>query len=145
MAEVRDGQVAGSTGYAKRLEALKINPPKGIELEVKVHLQKLGDKTYTVSNGNSIIIGTTGEARRMEAITIKCIKNETGLSVRYQGHVQSIGWTGICEEGQLCGTTGQAKRLEAVKIWLEDIPKQVPGNPKNDNNIKYSGHVQKLG
>lgn len=145
MAEVRDGQVAGSTGYAKRLEAIKINPPKGIELEVKVHLQKLGDKTYTVSNGNSIIIGTTGEARRMEAITIKCIKNETGLSVRYQGHVQSIGWTGICEEGQLCGTTGQAKRLEAVKIWLENIPKQVPGNPKNNNDFKYSGHVQKLG
>ena len=118
--QVKDGQIAGTTGQSLRLEALKINPPEGIEFKVTAHIQSYGNKEYTISNGNSEIIGTVGKGRRLEAITIKCLKNNSNKNIKYQGHIQGIGWGPICSEGELCGTVGKSKRLEAIKIWLED-------------------------
>ena len=136
MPSVKNGAVAGTTGESKRLEAIKIAPPDGLELEVDAHIQTYGWKTYKDikrmydGNGNAIssgtgssendpIIGTVGESKRLEAIRIRCTKNTTGKKLRYQAHVQGIGWQNPVGEGELAGTTGQAKRLEAIKIWLE--------------------------
>lgn len=120
----KDGEWAGTKGQHKRLEALKITPPDGVELEVTVHLQKIGDKTYKgiiKSNTSTTdpIIGTVGEARRLEGISIKCVKNPTGRKLKYQGHCQTYGDTKVCSEGEYCGTRGEAKRLEAIRIWFE--------------------------
>ena len=117
---VSNGELAGTTGRAKRLEALVIDPPSGVVLEVDVHLQTTGWKTYTgIMHGNSIILGSVGESRRMEAIRIRCIKNPTGKKLKYQVHVQTYGWQLPCSEGETAGTTGICKRLEAIKIWFE--------------------------
>ena len=117
---VKDGEVAGTTGEAKRLEALRINPPAGVELEVDAHMQGIGWHTYKgIVHDNGILIGTTGEARRLEAIRIRCIKNPTGKNIHYQVHVQTYGWMLPCNEGELAGTTGISKRLEAIRICFE--------------------------
>lgn len=129
MPAVKDGEIAGTVGEAKRLEAIKITPPDGVELEVDAHMQGIGWKTYkgirkgqssgTGSSDNDPIIGTVGEARRLEAVRIRCAKNPTGRKLKYQVHVQTYGWMRVCDEGEVAGTTGIAKRLEAIKIWLE--------------------------
>lgn len=125
----KDGEWVGTIGLAKRMEAIKITPPDGVELEVIAHVQTYGDMPYTGikrgknsgtgSSKNDPIIGTTGQCKRLEAITIRCTKNNTGKKLKYQGHVQTYGDTDICSEGELCGTTGQKKRLEAIRIWFE--------------------------
>ena len=129
MSPVKDGAVAGTTGQALRLEAIKITPPESMELEVDVHMQGIGWKTYkgvkkgtnsgTGSNANDPIMGSVGEGRRLEAIRIRATKNGTGKKLKYQAHVQSIGWQPAVTEGMIAGTTGQSKRMEAIKIWLE--------------------------
>lgn len=117
---VRDGQWAGTKGKKKRIEALWIDPPEGVELEVQVHLQTEGWKEpVRLLHGNKIMLGTTGQSRRLEAVKIRCIKNNTGKTLHLQGHVQTYGDTAIVGEGMECGTTGASKRLEAIRIWFE--------------------------
>lgn len=126
MPVVKDGAWAGTTGEGKRLEAFKVTPPDGVELEVTVHLQGIGDKVYKGirkgessglgSSDNDPIIGTVGESRRLEGFSIRCTRNTTGKKLYYQGHVQGIGNTAVCSEGEYCGTRGQSKRLEALRI-----------------------------
>lgn len=126
---VHDGQIAGTVGKSKRIEAIKITPPEGVELEVDVHLQGIGWKTYkgikkgkssgTGSSDTDPIMGTIGQSRRLEAIRIRCTKNPTGKKLCYQGHCQGIGWQTPVREGVTCGTVGQSRRLEAVRIWFD--------------------------
>ena len=119
---VRDGQIAGTEGYAARLEAIKITPPEGMELDAYIHVQGIGNLYFdNITKNSNTVIGTTGEARRGEAIKLEVTKwpeNLKGKKLYYQGHMQGIGWGSVCEEGQWCGTRGQARRLEAVKIWI---------------------------
>lgn len=132
MGSVKNGVWAGTSGASKRIEAFKITPPEGVELEVTVHIQNIGDKTYkgikkgsnsgTGSSDNDPIIGTTGKSLRIEGFSIKCTKNTTGLRLLYQGHCQTFGDTAICKEGEFCGTKGKSKRLEAIRIWFAGVP-----------------------
>jgi len=119
MSQVHDGMTAGTTGKAKRLEALRIDPPKGVVLNVEVHCQKYGWKSYEVSHGSTKALGTVGESKRLEAVRIRCLKNPTGKKLKYQAHVQGVGWQVVASEGQLAGTTGASKRMEAIRIWFE--------------------------
>lgn len=118
LSPVHDGQIAGTVGYSARCEAIKLSPPKGVKLDVDVHLQSIGWRTFKgIEKGVcDPVIGTTGEARRLEAIRIRVVENTTGLTLRYRAHVQGIGWQEWKNDGQTAGTTGQAKRLEAVRI-----------------------------
>lgn len=59
------------------------------------------------------------------------------LSVKYQTHVQNIGWQSFSYDGQLSGTSGRAFRLEGIKIQLD--------NPSENVKIKYQTHVQNVG
>lgn len=129
LAPVHDGQIAGTTGLSLRLEALKITPPAGVELEVTAHIQDIGDVVYkgikkgessgTGSSGNDPLIGTTGGSLRLEGISIRCTKNTTGLHLRYRLHVQDVGWQEWKKEGEFAGTRGRSLRAEAIQIVLE--------------------------
>ena len=129
---VRDGQTAGTEGAALPMEALKVTPPDGMALDAYAHVQGIGNLYFdgiqkgassgTGSSANDPIIGTTGQARRCEAIRLVVTKWPDSLKGRklcYQGHVQGVGWDRVCSEGEWCGTRGQSKRLEAVRIWFE--------------------------
>lgn len=115
---VHDGMTAGTTGYAARCEAIKLSPPKGVKLDVDVHLQGVGWVTYKgVQKGvYDPVIGTTGESRRLEAIRLRVVENNTGLTMRYRAHVQRQGWQEWKTDGQVAGTTGKSLRLEAIQI-----------------------------
>jgi len=126
---VRDGQIAGTTGHSKRLEALKITPPDGVELSVTAHIQKIGDKTYngikkgassgTGSSANDPIIGTIGQSRRIEGIKIDVKRNDgpaKGKTLYYRLHLQKIGWTNWVPQGTYCGTRGESRRAEAIQM-----------------------------
>ena len=114
-----NGETAGTVGKGKRLEALQIKPPVGVELEVDAHMQKIGWRTYKVTHTNDMVVGTTGEARRLEAIKIRCLKNDTGKTLKYQVHCQTYGWMDPAKDGEVTGTVGKAKRMEAIRIWFE--------------------------
>ena len=102
-----EGEEAGVTGQAKRLEAIQIDPA-GRQISVKAHIQGIGWRDYGIITKDTII-GTTGEARRLEAIEIH------GAVI--QCHIQTIGWAeGF---GNLQGTVGLAKRIESVRIKPE--------------------------
>lgn len=111
---VHDGMVAGTTGQARRIEAIRFTDvPAGVEFDATVHVQDLGDVSAHVSHGSVATLGTVGEGLRIEAITLSGDDR-----LRYQAHVQDIGWTTECESSELCGTTGQSKRIEALRVWL---------------------------
>ena len=111
---VHDGMVAGTTGQSRRTEAIRfVDVPEGVEFDATVHIQDIGDVSAHVKHGGSVALGTVGEGKRMEAITLR-----GDGRLRYQAHVQDVGWTKECRSGELCGTTGQGKRIEAVRVWL---------------------------
>lgn len=115
--EVRDGQIAGSVGYSKRLEQLTIECPEGMTVSAKAHIQRKGWVSYPAAQ--TLTIGTKGESLRMEAFELTFDGIPEGKNVYYQAHVQTIGWTDPTASSYPVGTMGQSKRIEAVKIWCE--------------------------
>lgn len=126
---VHDGQTAGTTGKSKRLEALKITPPEGLELSVKFHIQDKGWQTWSgikkgassglESSDNDPIIGTVGESLRAEALEVNVTSNATGKNLKYRVHIEDYGWTGWVNQGYTAGTVGISKAIEAVQFVLE--------------------------
>ena len=130
---VSDGQLAGTTGHSLRIESLKITPPAGIVLDAFAHVQDIGtlgfpdimkgNSSGTGSSINDPIIGTTGKAKRLEAIMLRVVMNDNddliGKTLKYQVHVQNIGWQEPRIAGEWAGTTGQSKRIEAIRLWFE--------------------------
>lgn len=102
-----EGEEAGVTGQAKRLEAIQIDP-NGKQISVKAHIQGIGWIDYGVVTKDTII-GTTGQEKRLEAIEI--------YGAKVQCHIQTIGWAS--DYRNLQGTVGLAKRIEAVRIESE--------------------------
>lgn len=94
-----------------------------------------------VDNINDVKIADTVEEQRQFGIAIaKGIIDtliEMGLyvekpNIKYEVHIQNIGWQEQKENGQLAGTEGQALRIESIKIH-SDIP------------IRYRAHVENKG
>lgn len=111
---VRDGQVAGTTGEGKAIEAIQFNPPKDLKMKVSAHLSYVGWKDYDVPKKGAII-GTTGESRPIEAIKI-----EASVPLKYRVHVQNIGWMPWVSNGEIAGTTGKSLQIEAFQLIVED-------------------------
>ena len=128
---VRDGQTAGTVGYARRLEAFKITPPEGWELCVKVHIANVGWKAYpgikkgdssgTGSSTNDPIIGTVGESKRIEAVIIEVTKRpaDDRRMLWFRVHQENVGWKAWTPEGFASGTDGMGIRLEAIQMKIQ--------------------------
>ncbi len=135
-----NGQMSGTSGKAKRLEGINIelrNQTYSGDIVYTTHVQSYGwqgsetDQTKWFKNGD--MAGTSGEAKRLEAICI----NLTGemsqkYDVYYRVHAQSYGWLGWAKNGAPAGTAGYGKRLEGIQIVL--VPKGGT-NPKNYQGI----------
>lgn len=173
MGWVKNGEPAGTAGQAKRLEAIQIiivqkwespvymynasgESLKGSEscgfvgtaktntsdangvVTYKTHVQSYGNQNW-VSDGS--IAGTSGEAKRLEAIYIKLNASKLGYTggIRYKTHVQSFGWEKEWKkDGQMSGTSGKAKRLEAIRIELT-------GTISSYYDVYYRVHAQSYG
>ena len=101
------------------------------------HVQNIGDRGYPAATG-STILGTTGSSLRLEAMTLLLRNAPVSGSVRYEVHVQNIGWQGWKESGEIAGTSGQSLRLEAIRIELT-------GEMADSYDIYYRTHVQNIG
>lgn len=113
---VGDGEDAGTTGQAKRLECIEIECPEGVTVSATAHIQGVGDRQYDAAR--KLKIGTTGQAKRLEAFSLK-FEGLNGKKAYYQAHAQKLGWSGKISNGGKVGTMGYALRLEAVRIWFE--------------------------
>ena len=117
---VHDGMIAGTTGYYARLEALRVNPPANWALEIKIHMESIGWVKYRVAHNNDTIIGTVGEYRRIEMISICVVKRpkNDNRTLRFRVHEQDFGWLAWTNEGYASGSDGQYRRLEAIQIVI---------------------------
>ena len=104
-----DGEMSGTTGESRRLEAIQIDYDKPIY--AKAHIQKDGWVDYGKITKDTII-GTTGEAKRLECLCLKC----EGL--KYRVHIQDSGWSCWTDADGIStlGSVGQKLRIEAIEI-----------------------------
>ena len=135
----QNGEIAGTEGQSKRIEAIKIKLEgmEGYSVEYRVHIQGIGWQKW---KKNGEIAGTEGQSKRIEAIQIRIVQSGLELlepEVSYQSHVEDIGWQNGVLEGCLSGTEGQSRRIEALKIKLTDVD--------SNARIKYRVHVQDIG
>ncbi len=124
--------------YASRNQDGTVNNPsvpsaQGITVSYATHVQTYGWQ-QEVTNGK--MSGTSGQSKRLEAITIKV--SGADLGIRYKTHVQTYGWQDWVYDGALSGTSGQSKRLEAIKIELT-------GRDKDKYDVYYRVHAQTYG
>ena len=122
----KNGTVAGTTGKAKRLEAIKISVEGNEDLGIQytTHCQGYGWLNWS-SNGE--ISGTTGEAKRLEAIKIQLTgADRDKYDVYYRVHAQGYGWMNWAKNGEAAGTAGLAKRLEAIQVVVVKKGESVP-------------------
>lgn len=144
-----NGQISGTSGQSKRLEAIRIKltdeMAEKYDIYYRVHAQNFGWLDWA-KNGESA--GTAGYSYRLEAIEVKLVEKggkapgSTSRSyvqryIRYQTHIQDIGWQENKYDGQTSGTTGRSKRLEAIQINLS--------NPLYSGSVQYQTHVQDIG
>lgn len=112
-----DGELAGTEGQSKRLEAIKINStnlPDGIKIKYKTHVQDIGWQGWKYDGE---LAGTEGQSKRLEAIKIELEETEE-YSIMYRVHIQDIGWQDWKYDGETAGTEGKLKRLEAIEIKI---------------------------
>ncbi len=147
----KNGECAGTAEYAKRLEAIQIiivnkdsaapgstDSPflqKQYGVFYQTHVQSIG---WMNEVSNEELSGTSGQAKRLEAIRIRIAGMEYAGGITYRTHVQSYGWMDWVNDGQLSGTSGQAKRLEAIQLMLT-------GELAEYYDIEYRVHVQSYG
>lgn len=102
-----NGEIAGTEGQAKRIEAVKIFAD--IPIQYRVHIEGTGD-TEWYKNGE--VAGTTGKSLRIECIEIKADRE-----IKATAHIEGIGWlTSIAGKEIIIGTKGRALRLEALTL-----------------------------
>lgn len=88
-------------------------------IRYKTHVQSYGWQDW---KENGVMSGTTGEAKRLEAICIELTgANKDKYDVYYRVHAQTYGWLDWSKNGEMAGTEGLAKRLEAINIVI--VPK----------------------
>lgn len=161
MSPVSDSEMAGTTGEAKRLEAIsvtlksnqatnEVGEPLTGGIMYRTHVQYTGWQDWVSAelDGQDVSLqidagiygGTMGMSRRLEGIEIK-LTGELAeyYDVIYRTHVQDYGWMDFVSNGELSGTTGESRRLEAIEIAL------VKKNTQVTANLTYQVHAQDYG
>lgn len=143
-----NGAMAGTSGQSKRLEAIKIKlsgeEANQYDIYYRVHAQSYGWLDWA-KNGEAA--GSEGYSKRLEGIEIRLVKKGEAAPgstsrpfvckmIKYQTHVQNIGWQSEKADGEMSGTSGQYLRLEGIKIHL---------GGSIDGGIAYATHVQTYG
>jgi N-acetylmuramoyl-L-alanine amidase len=71
-------------------------------------------------------------------MTIQATEGDTNiLNVKYQTHIENVGWQGFMYDGQMSGTSGRSLRLEGINISLESSYPNV--------KVLYQTHIQNIG
>lgn len=149
-----DGEIAGTTGQSKRIEAIQIELTgkyaKKYDIYYRVHSQTYGWLDWA-KNGEKA--GSLGYSKRMEALEIVLVEKDSTApgetadhyrypKVSYQAHSQTYGWRAESYDNNVAGITGQSKRLEALKIKLPDTGDR---DGYEASGITYRVYLQGIG
>ena len=105
------GEIIGTEGQDKRIEAIILQGKNGLDLSYRVHIEDIG---WTNWVGNGQEAGTTGQSKRIEAIEIKSNK-----ILEVQEHIQNVGWMPTSKGTNIrIGTEGKSLRIEAFKMYI---------------------------
>ena len=149
--EKANGEMSGTTGEAKRLEAIKIHIDGDADLGItyQTHVQTYGWMDWVKAGS---ISGTEGKSKRLEAIRIRLTgKDQDRYDIYYCVHVQTYGWMDWVKNGEVAGTEGQGKRLEGICIMLVKKGDPVPIYPGSTEtspgkpSVCYRVHAQTYG
>jgi len=133
-----DGEVAGSLGEGKRLEAIKLSlsTKKNLGITYTTHVQTYGWLPW-VKDGE--LSGTEGESKRVEAIKIQLTGTDAKYyDIYYRVHAQNYGWLGWAKNGAAAGTAGYSYRLEALQIVIVPKGGTDPGTTYNGVTSRYT-------
>lgn len=150
------GEMAGTTGKGKPIEAITIKSDDGTvdanDIQYRVHVQDIGWMNW-VSLGETA--GTMGKAKQIEAIEFRLAgKVAEHYNLYYQTHIAQFGWLGWAQSGELAGSEGLAKGIESIKIKLleKENTAEIPDTSGESyikasgvNSLRYSGHVRNIG
>ena len=85
-----------------------------------VHIQGIGDKIYVIDkDAYDTIIGTAGESRRIEAISIKILEGLAEKHIKYRIHVDKLGWSEWKSDGEAVGSKGLSLGIQAIQIVIK--------------------------
>lgn len=157
--EVTDGEIAGTTGENKPIEAMRLHlegeAAEKYDIYYRVHSAGYGWLGWA-KNGE--IAGTYGYACPAEAVEIKLylkdaqdkpqqteksyLSEDNMGNVIYQTHVQDYGWQDKVTDGATGGTTYKGKNLEALRIKISEMGREYGGL---SGSVVYQAHVQAHG
>ena len=119
----KNGQVAGTTGESRRVEAIRwrlIDKPENEEvfLHGNAHVENIGWLGFVTE---MVVCGTTGEARKLEALQFQLVgKDSDNYSINFRSHSQDLGTQNWAKDGELSGSEGAGLRIEAVQMLVTD-------------------------
>ncbi len=146
---VKNGEMAGTSGKALRLEGCNINLTDneyGGGIRYQTHIQNIGWQEWKKEGEMS---GTSGRALRLEGIRIELTGNIANYyDIYYRVHCQNFGWMGWAKNGEDAGSAGYSYRLEGLEVVLVKKGEQAPGTTNNhfiQKYVTYSTHIQNVG
>lgn len=150
----QNGQMSGTVGVSKRLEAITISMcsfnekliEKNAHIKYQVYSKDTGWQDWKQDGENA---GTIGQGKIIEAIKIMLCDdsgNPIDYSIKYNVHLQIKGWQEWKYNGEEAGTIGEDRRLEAIQIEMEEGRENLGNKNINQNAlINYRAHIQRLG
>ena len=149
---------------------MRVSGNANLGVQYTTHCQTYGWLPWSANGEKN---GTSGEAKRLEAIKIRLTgADKDNYDIYYRVHAQSFGWLAWAKNGEPSGTAGYGKRLEGIQIVVVKKGESAPGqsyanvNPSSVNtrayvalqngsiqipgdaynaNIMYKTHVQSFG
>lgn len=147
LAWTKNGAAAGSEGLCLRVEAIQVKlAAKGTSVSgvaelvkpaliYRGHVQNAGWQSYV---GEGSTAGTTGKAKRLEALMFSMKNFDGGNGISASAHVQDIGWQAFVGSTGVVGTTGKSKQIEAIRVRLE-------GDLGKFFDVYYRVHLRNVG
>jgi len=144
----KNSETAGTVGLFFRMEAVQVKlvvkgeaapgPTTTRSYEISTTSQaNVAGSGWLAAAGGQATVGTTGQARQLEAFKISVSSNVTG-GIEYQAFIQGEGWQSWVANGAVMGMVGQNKQIEAIRIRLT-------GNLATCYDVYYRAHSENWG
>ena len=132
LAKVAEGELSGTTGQAKQLEAFQISLEGSGTLGGITYRSDVYGVGWLGWTTNGSISGTTGAGKKIKAIEIKLTGTFADYyDVYYRVLAQNYGWLGWAKNGEPAGVEGNNSRLEAYEIRVVKKGEAAPGSTAN--------------
>jgi len=134
---VQNGEVAGTTGKGKAIEAVEIKLERKGSIVAEhptysAFCRGFGWQEWVKAGA---MAGTVGRSLPVDALRINVGLNN--MEIAGEAHVASVGWTGTVKGKNITlGAEGMQRQMEAVKLSL---------NSHSEYDITYRVHVSGIG